>query len=158
MAEANLEKIQKKTEELLELLGVKATVSVALEEEVAQINLETDETGMLIGYHGETLEAMQLILSLMIARELGEFVRVSLEIGDYRKNREDYLQHLVDQTKERVLAEQRPVSLQNLKSWERRIVHLMLQDDQEVTTESEGEGRERVLTIKPKSSDDAQGK
>lgn len=151
MTDAQFEKIQKKTEELLELLGVKAVVSVAAEEDVAQINLETDETGMLIGYHGETLEALQLILSLMLARELGEFVRVSLEIGDYRKNREDYLQHLVDQTKERVLAEQQPVSLQNLKSWERRIVHLMLQDDKDVVTESEGEGRDRVLTIKPKN-------
>lgn len=151
MTDAQFEQIQKKTEELLELLGVKATVSVALEGDVAQINLETDETGMLIGYHGETLEALQLILSLMLARELGEFVRVSLEIGDYRKNREDYLQHLVDQTKERVLAENRPVALPNLKSWERRIVHLMLQDDKDVTTESEGEGRDRVLTIKPRA-------
>ncbi len=158
MTKAQFEQIQKKTEELLRLLDVTATVSVAAEGEVAQINLETDETGMLIGYHGETLEALQLILSLMLAKELGEFVRVSLEIGDYRKNREDYLQRLVDQTKERVLAENRPIALQDLKSWERRIVHLMLQDDKEVTTESEGEGRDRVLTIKPKSSDNAQDK
>lgn len=150
MTEAQFETIQKKTEELLNLLDVKATVSVVVEGEVAQINLETDETGMLIGYHGETLEALQLVLSLMLARELGEFVRVSLEIGDYRKNREDYLQHLVEQTKERVLAEQQAVSLPNLKSWERRIVHLMLQEDDRVTTESLGEGRDRVLTIKPK--------
>lgn len=151
MTEEQFQQIQKKTEELLSLLGVSATVSVAMEGDVAQVNLETDETGMLIGFHGETLEAMQLILSLMLARELGEFVRVSLEIGDYRKNREDYLQHLVDQTKERVLAEQQPVSLPNLKSWERRIVHLILQDDKEVVTESVGEGRDRILTIKLKS-------
>lgn len=151
MTEAQFEQIQRKTEELLSLLGVKAVVSVAAEGEIAQINLETDETGMLIGYHGETLEALQLVLSLMLARELGEFVRVSLEIGDYRKNREDYLQRVVDQTKQQVLAENRPISLPNLKSWERRVVHLMLQDDAEVTTESEGEGRERVLVIKPKA-------
>lgn len=151
MTEAQFEQIQRKTEELLSLLGVKAVVSVAAEGEIAQINLETDETGMLIGYHGETLEALQLVLSLMLARELGEFVRVSLEIGDYRKNREDYLQRVVDQTKQQVLAENRPISLPNLKSWERRVVHLMLQDDAEVTTESEGEGRERILVIKPKA-------
>lgn len=151
MTEAQFEQIQRKTEELLNLLGVKATVSVAAEGEIAQINLETDETGMLIGYHGETLEAIQLILSLMLARELGEFIRVSLEIGDYRKNREDYLQHIVEQTKQQVLAENKPVSLPNLKSWERRVVHMMLQDDTDVTTESMGEGRDRVLTIKPKN-------
>lgn len=151
MTEAHFEKIQQKAEELLNLLGIKATVSVAAEGETAQINLETDETGMLIGYHGETLEALQLILSLMLARELGEFVRVSLEVGDYRRNREDYLKQVVEQTKERVLTENRPVSLPNLKSWERRIVHMMLQDDAEVTTESLGEGRDRVLTIKPKN-------
>jgi len=158
MTEAQFGQIQKKTEELLSLLDVKAAVSVVMEGDVAQINLETDETGMLIGYHGETLEALQLILSLMLVKELGEFVRVSLEIGDYRKNREEYLQHLVEQTKERALAEDHPIALQDLKSWERRIVHLMLQDDTEVTTESEGVGRERVLTIKPKSPDNAQFK
>lgn len=158
MTKAQFEKIQKKTEELLGLLGVKAIVSVAAEGEVAKVNLETDETGMLIGYHGETLEALQLVLSLMLAKTLGEFIRVSLEIGDYRKNREDYLQHLVEQTKERVLAEQQPVPLPNLKSWERRIVHLMLQEDEDVTTESLGEGRERILTIKPKVTDNAQDK
>lgn len=151
MTEAQFEQVQKKTEELLALLDVKAVVSVAAEEEVAQINLETDDTGMLIGYHGETLEALQLILSLMLAKELGEFVRVSLEIGDYRKNREDYLQRMVDQTRQQVLEENRPIALPNLKSWERRIVHLMLQDDADVVTESEGEGRDRVLTIKPKN-------
>lgn len=151
MTEAQFQQIQKKTEELLDLLGVKAVVSVAAEGEIAQINLETDETGMLIGYHGETLEALQLILSLMLARELGEFVRVSLEIGDYRKNREDYLQHMVEQVKQQVLAENQPVAMPNLKSWERRVVHMMLQDDEEVTTESVGEGRDRVLTIKPKN-------
>lgn len=151
MTDAQFEQIQRKTEELLELLGVKASVSVAFEGETAQINLETDETGMLIGYHGETLEALQLILSLMLARELGEFVRVSLEIGDYRRNREDYLQRVVEQTKQQVLAENRPIALPNLKPWERRVVHLMLQDDADVSTESEGEGRDRVLTIKPKN-------
>lgn len=151
MTEEQLTLVQKKTEELLSLLGVRATVSVAMEEDVAQINLETDETGMLIGYHGETLESLQLVLSLMLARELGAFVRVSLEIGDYRKNREDYLQHLVDETKEQVLAQGQPVSLPNLKSWERRIVHMMLQDDKDVTTESAGMGRDRVLTVKPKA-------
>jgi len=103
---------------------------------------------MVIGYHGETLEAIQLILSLIISKKVESFVRVSLEVGDYRKNRTDWLETLALQAKERVLQEQKEVPLPNLKSWERRIVHTFLQNDKEVTSESVGEGKERTLVIK----------
>ena len=149
--------IQETTNKLLDVLGVKADFEITpsssegdKEEQGVEIVLDTQDSGMLIGYHGETLEALQLILSLCIAKELGRFVRVAIEIGEYRKNRTDYLKRLVDQTKERVLNEQQIVTLPNLKAWERRAVHMMLQDDSDVVSESQGEGRDRVLTIRPK--------
>lgn len=142
--------IKDTTNKLLEVLGVQAEFEINPEEEGIAIELETQDSGMLIGYHGETLEALQLILSLCIAKKLGRFVRVAIEIGEYRKNRTDYLKRLVEQTKERVLSQKQTVTLPNLKAWERRSVHMMLQDDADVVSESQGEGRDRVLTIRPK--------
>lgn len=119
-------------------------------EEEIEIVLNTKDSGIVIGYHGEVLEALQLILSLCISKKLGRFVRVSLEVGDYKKNRGEFLKTLALQTKERVLLDKKEFSLPNLKSWERRIVHLILQDDKEVKTESVGEGKERTLVVKQK--------
>lgn len=141
--------IQKVAEQLLSMLGITATVSVAMQDDVAQVTVETEDGGMLIGYHGETMESFQTILSLIAMKELGEFVRINVEIGDYKKNRVEYLKHLALQAKEQALSQNTGISL-SLKPWERREVHLLLQDDAEVTTESMGEGRERVLVVKPK--------
>ena len=131
-------------------LGIEAKLEITEDKEVIGIVLETEDTGMVIGYHGETLEALQLVLSLILAKENGEFKRVSVEAGDYKKNRTEWLERLALDTKERVLTEGKEIYLSELKSWERRVVHLLLQDDKEVVSESSGEGKDRVLVIKPK--------
>lgn len=144
------QEIKKITEEFLGMLGVSASVTATLSDDICEVVLQAEDTGMLIGYHGETLESLQLVLSLLVAKKLGKFVRISLEIGDYKKNRSSYLESLVHDAKNKVLDTNEGVSLPSLKSWERRLVHLMLQDDKEVVTESVGEGRDRTLTIKPR--------
>ena len=73
-----------------------------------------------------------------------------LEVGDYKKNRTEWLERLALDAKERAISENKEVYLSDLKSWERRVVHLLLQDDKEVISESSGEGKDRVLVIKPK--------
>lgn len=147
--EKQTQAVQKAAEKLLSLLGLEASVEVASDEEAFQVVVTTEEGGMLIGYHGETLESFQTILSLVASREIGEFVRVNVEVGDYKKNRVEYLKHLAVQAKEQALSQNTGISL-SLKPWERREVHLLLQDDEEVTTESMGEGRDRVLVVKPR--------
>ena len=112
--------------------------------------METKDTGMIIGYHGEVLESLQLILSLAVAKKLGRFVRVSIEVDGYKKNRTEYLHNLALQVKDKALAENHEQVLSALKSWERRIIHLFLQNDEQVTSESSGEGKERVLIVKPR--------
>jgi spoIIIJ-associated protein len=147
-------KINKKQEKIIKnffvSLGVEATMEITEDAEAISIVLETEDTGIVIGYHGETLEALQLILSLVLAKENGEFKRVSIEAGDYKKNRTEWLERLALDAKERALSQGKEVYLSELKSWERRVVHLLLQDDKEVTSESSGEGKDRVLVIKPK--------
>lgn len=141
---------EKTIKDFLKMLGIKTEISVSEDIEGISVSLETEDTGMIIGYHGETLEALQLVLSLILAKEAGEFKRVSLEVGDYKKNRTEYLENMAVSFKDRALAEQKEVYISDLKSWERRIIHLFLQDDKEVVSESSGEGKDRVLVIKPR--------
>jgi spoIIIJ-associated protein len=149
MAETN-KKIEKVTKKFFGSLGIDAKFTVVEDEETIGVTLETEDTGIIIGYHGETLEALQLILSLVLAKEQGAFKRVSLEVGDYKKNRSEWLERLAQDAKERALSENKEIYLSDLKSWERRVIHLLLQDDKEVASESTGEGKDRVLVIKPK--------
>lgn len=118
--------------------------------ESVDIALNTKDTGVVIGYHGDTLEGLQLVLSLCVARKLGRFIRISIDVEDYKKNRTEWLKTLALETKERVLQEGKEMAIPELKSWERRIVHLLLEGDEEVVSGSQGEGRDRVLVVKPK--------
>ncbi|RJR14800.1 KH domain-containing protein [Candidatus Microgenomates bacterium] len=143
--------IQEVCVELLAKLQVDAEVGVSVAEEVYQVQIETPEPGILIGYHGRTLESFQLLLGQLIFKKTNEWVRLSVSVGDYRQRREKQLQEIAQSAVERVLAEREPVALGELSPSERRTVHLFLQDHQEVVSESEGEGRDRRLVIKPKS-------
>lgn len=146
------QKISKETiETVLQYLQVEGDYETVFNEDLIEIILDAKDSGVIIGYHGENLEALQFILSLVVSKKIGRFIRVSVDVGDYKKNRSDFLQSLTMQTKERVLRENQEFSLPNLKSWERRIVHMLLQDDEEVISESVGEGRERTLVIKPRT-------
>ena len=149
MAKVN-KKQDKAIKDFFVSLGIDTKMEILETEEAIEVTLETEDTGIIIGYHGETLEALQLVLSLLLAKQNGEFKRVSIEVGDYKKNRIEWLERLALDTKERALYEGKEVYLSELKSWERRVVHLLLQDDKEVTSESSGEGKDRVLVIKPK--------
>ncbi|OGH10777.1 MAG: hypothetical protein A3B38_03690 [Candidatus Levybacteria bacterium RIFCSPLOWO2_01_FULL_36_13] len=143
-------KIKKTTKEFFKILEIEDPFEVEENEEEIKINVSSENPGILIGYHGETLESLQLILALYLSKKLGEFKRVSLEVGDYKKNREEWLKKLAADAKERALSDGREVTLEDLKAWERRIVHMELADDKEVISESMGEGRERALVIRPR--------
>lgn len=142
------------TEKLLKLVDVDGDFEILetkdSKDESLEIVLNTKDTGVVIGYHGDTLEGLQLVLSLCVARKLGRFVRISIDAGDYKKNRTDWLKTLALETKQRVLSEGKEMVIPELKSWERRVVHLLLEGDEEVISESQGEGRDRVLVVKPK--------
>ena len=137
-------------EDILKVLEIDGDFTFSASDDVVEINLETNDSGMVIGYHGEILESLQLVFSLAISKKLGRFVRASIEVGDYKKNRTDWLETLAIQTKEKVLLDKKEVPLPNLRSWERRIVHVYFQEDPEVISESVGEGRDRTLVIKPR--------
>lgn len=140
------------TEDLLHRLGVSGSVSVDIDEtEAYQVHIETEETGLLIGFHGRTLESFQIILGLLVSKALGSWVKVYVNVGDYREKREESLMLMAQQAADRALAMGRPVELSRLTASERRVVHLTLQGDERVETESVGEGLSRTLLVKPKA-------
>lgn len=141
--------IEAVVEKFFKELEIDGTFTIVENGDIIDVMLETKDTGIVIGYHGEILESLQLVLSLVVAKKIGRFVRISIEVDGYKKNRIEYLENLAVQVKEKALAENKEQVLMNLKSWERRVIHVFLQNDESVTSESSGEGKERVLLIKP---------
>ncbi len=138
-------------EEMLAKLEIIGTVSVSLDETGAfRVGVDTEETGLLIGHHGKTLESLQLIVGIIVSKKLGRWVKVYVNIGDYREKREEALMHMAQHAADRALALARPVELTRLSPAERRIIHVTLSGDERVITESLGEGDGRILVVKPR--------
>lgn len=149
----NKDKVQQITEDLLKRLDVTGNVSVDIDEtESYRVHIETEETGLLIGFHGKTLESLQILLGIIVSKALDNWVRVYVNVGDYREKREEALMLMAQHAAERALTMGRPVELANLSASERRVIHLTLSGDERVETESEGEGTRRTLLVKPKAA------
>lgn len=143
--------IKEEIEKLLKQIGITVEVMVDSHEEGYVAALDAGEdNALLIGKHGNTLSSLELVITLIINNKLGEFKRVTLEVGNYRSDREQYLQELADKLKEEVVTSGYEKQVRGLKPWERRFLHMHLQDDDKVTTESVGEDRDRTLIIKRK--------
>ena len=149
----NVKILQKLADELLSLMATKAKAEVSYDKdnEVFNVNIDAgDETGLLIGKKGETLLGIQTILGFLLKQKIGEWNRLLVNVGDYREKEESYLKDLAASTAQRAKETGEPQNLYNLKAWQRRVIHLTLSEDKSITTESEGEGEERYLIIKPK--------
>ncbi|MBI3981157.1 KH domain-containing protein [Candidatus Microgenomates bacterium] len=144
--------IKKLASELLELVKIEGKISVEKNEETIKVAIETEQSGAIIGYHGEALVSLQLILNLLAHKALGVWPKIVVNVGDYREKREEYLKSMAENIAERVKTTGRASILTDLSSFERRIVHLALSSDSDVESFSEGEGKNRHLVIKPKNS------
>ncbi len=152
MADKNLTIIKETAEELLKLLGFEAQVAVEedAENEAINVQVETEDAGVLIGYHGEAIAALQLILGMMVNKKVGEWKRVVVNVGDYREKREETLKRMAENAAQKAHFSGTPVVLSSLSPSERRIIHMTLSGNTEVETVSEGEGADRRLIIKPR--------
>lgn len=142
--------IQEEAENLIGKTSINASVQVEEEGELYKIQIDTDENALLIGKHGNTLSSLESVLSLIVAKKIGEFRRLVIEVGGYRQEREQYLKDLSDRLREEVVSTGNEKVIRGLKPWERRVIHMHLGEDEDVITESEGENRDRVLVIKKK--------
>jgi len=144
---------EKMANELLSLMGTKAQVKASEDKknEAVRIDIETEEeTGLLIGRHGETIEAIQSILGMMLKKKTGDWVRIIVDVGGWREKQEERLRDLATQTAERAKETGEGQPLYNLSPAQRRIIHITLADNPDIETESAGEDEERYLIIRPK--------
>lgn len=120
------------------------------EEKTMDIDLSGDEMGVLIGKRGQTLDSLQYLVSLVINKDVEEYIRVKVDTENYRQRRKDTLENLAKNISYKVKRTKRPVSLEPMNPYERRIIHSALQNDKYVTTHSEGEEpfRRVVVTLK----------
>lgn len=145
---ADLKIIKEEVKNLLKLLGVGAKIKAGLaENEAVEISLESEDSGILIGRYGQTLDALELILNLLVAKKLGEWTPIYLNVGDWRQKREEALQEMAKRTVEKVKATGQPATLPYLTPRERRVIHLFLHDHPEVASSSFGEGEDRRVII-----------
>lgn len=143
--------IKETTEKLLNLMGFsEAEIKISEKEDNILVNIKVEDQGVLIGYHGETINALQLILSLIIYRETDKWQPVLVDIGDYRQEQEERLTNIALSTAQKVKFSQKPISLVGLRPFERRMVHMALAEHADVYTQSEGEGMTRKLIVYPK--------
>jgi spoIIIJ-associated protein len=146
------EKILKFTCELLEKMNFeveKAFVEdIEGEESQVMVGITVNSPAGLIGFRGRNLAAIQFVLSLIIRSQVGEGIRVLLDVNNYRSEQKVRLEAMVKNLAEKVLATGKEVSMANMSSYERRLCHMVLAEIEGVTSESEGEGEERHIVIK----------
>lgn len=150
------EKVKKLLDELFGLLGIKADFEIKVNEgkEEKEVNVKIsspESSGLLIGAHGSTLEAMQYFLGIALKNEIGEWARVSIDVADWKEKQNDHLISLAQHTAEMAVKKGELQYLYNLTPGQRRVIHLELSKNSEVATRSEGEGEERFLVVEPKA-------
>ncbi len=139
---------------ILEAAGVNVTRTLRSEHDPEAggpvIDLSGEDSGLLIGRRGQTLQALQFLVTLIVRNKLGEDVRVVLDVENYRQRRESSLRDMAAKVASRVAQTQRSITLEPMPPADRRIIHTSLAQHPEVRTESAGEGENRKVTIMPR--------
>jgi spoIIIJ-associated protein len=136
--------------EITRAAGVHCRIEIAEDDEAVTASLAGGDLGLLIGRHGQTIDAIQYLANVIAWRELGDDRKdVVVDAAGYRERRRETLEALAQRTAERVQATGEPVDLEPMTSIERRIVHLFLKEVDGVGTRSEGEEPHRYVVIVP---------
>lgn len=127
------------------------TMECRMTEERIMINLVGDGLGILIGKHGQTLDALQYLTNLAAGKSFRHHYFILLDVENYRERRQDTLEALARRLAGKVKRTGEEIRLEPMAAGERRIIHLALQDDHAVSTDSEGEAPYRYVVIRPKN-------
>ena len=113
------------------------------------IEMDSEQSGLIIGKQGKTLEAMQFLLNLVVSNKIQSEKKIILDIESYREKREKALRKLSKDIAHKVIRTGKPWTLEPMNPFERRLIHLTLQNDSRVSTKSEGEGIYRKVKVSP---------
>ena len=143
------ERAEKFLMDVLEAMDLKATVSMEenKEERTLDIDLAGDDMGVLIGKRGQTLDSLQYLVSLVVNKGEDDYIRVKVDTENYRQRRKDTLENLAKNIASKVRRTGKPVTLEPMNHYERRVIHSALQNDRYVETHSEGEEPFRKVVV-----------
>lgn len=131
-------------------IAVEIIVKVNEEDKLIEVDLKGEDMGILIGKRGQTLDSLQYLTNLAVNKHSEVYYKVKVDTEDYRKRRKDTLENLAKNIAYKVKRTKRPVALEPMNPFERRVIHSALQNDKFVTTHSEGDEpyRHVVVTLK----------
>jgi spoIIIJ-associated protein len=140
-------------ERILEGLGLEGEVKIEEEEESITATVDGEDLGLLIGRHGQTIDAVQLLCFQAAFRGMRERKRVIVDAAGYRQQRREALEKRADRVSEQALAEDRSVELEPMSAAERRVIHEYLREKPGIETFSEGDEPNRFVVVAPLIAD-----
>ena len=147
-----VDNIREFLENVFSAMNMEVTIDIkkAEDDKVYEVELSGKEMGLLIGKRGQTLDSLQYLTNLAVNKHSDGYIKVMLDTEDYRQRRKDTLENLAKNIAYKVKRTKRPVSLEPMNPFERRVIHSALQGDRYVETHSEGEEpfRHVVVTLK----------
>ena len=135
--------------ELLRRMEIDADVEGFARERDIYLAIKGDKDGILIGKHGRTLDALQLLVNRMIKKQMIEPVRIFLDIDQYRSRRSDSLARMASHFAQKVKATGKAITIGPFNAYDRRTIHIALQEETSLRTESIGEGMIKKIVILP---------
>ena len=136
-----VDNIREFLENVFSAMNMEVTIDIkkAEDDKVYEVELSGKEMGLLIGKRGQTLDSLQYLTNLAVNKHSDGYIKVKLDTEDYRQRRKDTLENLAKNIAYKVKRTKRPVSLEPMNPFERRVIHSALQGDRYVETHSEGE-------------------
>ena len=142
---------------ILSKMTFECQVTAAETDDTIILSITGNESGLLIGRRGQNLDALQYILNKSVNKADSERKMIVVDSEEYRKRREESLLGMADRIREKVKKTQKPLSLSHMNAHDRRIIHLALQEDEELITKSRGEGEYRKVIVLPAKRSNAGG-
>lgn len=150
ISKEELQTIEREAKQFFEKMGAAGTVTVRADEETGVfVDAILEEPQLFIGEKGQTLSEIQHLLRAIVRKKIPEQLYITLDINEYKKNKESYLRDLARSVADEVTLLKKPKELSPMSAAERRIVHVELAERSDITSESEGEGSERKVVVRP---------
>jgi spoIIIJ-associated protein len=161
IVDIDVEAVTKKfLDDVFAAMNIKVNVETSYNDSLKNldVDLSGEEMGVLIGKRGQTLDSLQYLISLVVNKGTNEYIRVKVDTENYRQRRKETLENLAKNISYKVKRTRRPVSLEPMNPYERRIIHAALQNDRYVTTHSEGDEPFRRVVVTPKRESNYEGR
>jgi spoIIIJ-associated protein len=143
------EVIEKKLSEIFGHLNIDPNITIEQDEDAQVIKIDGKDLNFLIGYQGQSLDALQTLLGQMILKEMGKWTPINVDINGYKDQKIDKIEEITKRYIDKVRFFENDVPMPPMKAWERRQVHMFVTDYEDITSESEGRGMGRRVVLKP---------